>query len=219
MRLNSSEQIPLELFTDGEQTVDNFISGSNDQIIGVVCDLKEGSGPQFTYLWGDRGVGKTHLLRALGLSGKGVPSFNEAQSIYCVDDIQNLDAEEQQSLFNLYNEVRLHTGTHLVVTADRSPKEFEQEGLREDLTSRFTWGIVVEVLPLSDQKKREEILKRVTARGLIVSEDVLKWIDNNLPRDMRSLTSLLSNVDRYALSTKRGITIPLIKEWLQNHPQ
>ena len=120
-------------------------------------------------------------------------------------------------LFVLYNTVREHPGTHLVVTADRSPKDFERQGFRKDLTSRFSWGVVFELSPLSDEQKRQVILEAASQTGLKVAPEVLNWIENNFPRDMHTMSNLLHSLDRYAMSAKRAVTIPLIKEWLERN--
>ena len=112
-------QLPLDFFPEKQPTLSNFIVGSNSEAVAVISELKEGRGPQFTYLWGYEGVGKTHLVRALGKQSEGVPAFDENRTIYAVDNVQDLTPEQQQELFVLYNTVREHPGTHLVVTAAR----------------------------------------------------------------------------------------------------
>lgn len=218
MSKESKNQIPLELFEKQAASFDNFLEGPNSQIVQTLKELAKGQGPQFVYLWGTTGSGKTHLMESLGSIREGVPDFSEEQPVYLVDNVQSLNEQDQQKLFNLYNSVRATQNTHLVVTADRSPSDFKAIGWRDDLTSRFAWGVVFELLPLNEHDRRHEVLKLAASRGIPVSEEVLNWMDNNLPRDMHTLTTLLENLDRYALSTKRSITIPLIKEWLDSHP-
>ena len=52
-------QLPLDFFPEKQPTLSNFIVGSNSEAVAVISELKEGRGPQFTYLWGYEGVGKT----------------------------------------------------------------------------------------------------------------------------------------------------------------
>ena len=56
-------QLPLDFFPEKQPTLSNFIVGSNSEAVAVISELKEGRGPQFSYLWGYEGVGKTHLVR------------------------------------------------------------------------------------------------------------------------------------------------------------
>lgn len=225
MNLERKTQLPLAFFEDNKPTLDNFIVpadggeeffgvSSNRGIIEAMREVASGTGPQFLFIWGDQGAGKTHLLKALATQSERVPKFTEGASLYTVDDVQNLNDSERHQLFELYNEIRAHSGTHLVAASDRSPKDFEAEGWRQDLTSRFSWGPVFELFPLSQEDKRRIILERAANRGLTVSDEVISWMENNLPRDMHSMTTLLNNLDRYAMAAKRPITIPLIKECL-----
>ena len=55
-------QLPLDFFPEKQPTLSNFIVGSNSEAVAVISELKEGRGPQFSYLWGYEGVGKTHLV-------------------------------------------------------------------------------------------------------------------------------------------------------------
>ena len=91
-------QLPLDFFPEKQPTLSNFIVGSNSEAVAVISELKEGRGPQFTYLWGYEGVGKTHLVRALGKQSEGVPAFDENRTIYAVDNVQDLTPEQQQEL-------------------------------------------------------------------------------------------------------------------------
>lgn len=209
------DQLPFDFFPEKKPTLENFIAGSNVQAAALMSEIRAGAGPQFAFLWGAEGVGKTHLLKSLVNASERVPEFNEACTLYSVDNVQSLSPEEQQKLFALYNAVREHSGTHLVVAADESPKELERKGYRKDLTSRFAWGVVLELNPLSDAEKREVIISRASQTGLKVAPEVLNWIENNFPRDMHTMSDLLHSLDRYAMSAKRAVTIPLIKEWLE----
>lgn len=209
------DQLPFDFFPEKKPSLENFIAGSNLQAVSLMSEIREGHGPQFTFLWGAEGVGKTHLLKSLDNFSESVPEFEEGRTLYTVDNVQSLSPEDGQKLFTLYNCVRAHPGTHLVVAADESPKELERRGYRKDLTSRFSWGVVLELFPLSDSEKREVIISRASQTGLKVAPEVLNWIENNFPRDMHTMSDLLHSLDRYAMSAKRAVTIPLIKEWLE----
>lgn len=90
-------QLPLDFFPEKQPTLSNFIVGSNSEAVAVISELKEGRGPQFTYLWGYEGVGKTHLVRALGKQSEGVPAFDENRTIYAVDNVQDLTPEQHRA--------------------------------------------------------------------------------------------------------------------------
>ena len=54
------------------------------------------------------------------------------------------------------------------------------------------------------------------ARGIFLGDEVMDYILTRFSRDLGSLMELLNLVDKYALQTKRGITIPLIKSMMEN---
>ena len=58
-------QLPLDFFPEKQPTLSNFIVGSNSEAVAVISELKEGRGPQFTYLWGNMKVSAKHTSYAL----------------------------------------------------------------------------------------------------------------------------------------------------------
>lgn len=212
--MDKTEQLPLPFFPTPVPTLDSFVVGRNLEAVKVIKELSEGRGPQILYLFGELGSGKSHLLAALGKTKESVPLFNLERKLYVVDDVQGLTDEQLASLFELANQVRAHSGTHLVVAGDKSPSALKEKGMREDVTSRLGWGTVIELSPLSEDEKHQLFIDRAHSKGLELTSDVLQWMATYLPRDMRTLSSLLEELDGYSMSKNRRLTIPLIKEWL-----
>ena len=123
------EQLTLNLQIRPAPSLDNFAVGDNAELVSVLRTMAEtGSGPQFLYLWGETGVGCTHLLHAMDpLAGvERVPAFSESRLIYTVDDVEELGEDSQQKLFELMNDVRSHSdggpfGQYRLITACISP--------------------------------------------------------------------------------------------------
>ncbi|MCD8339081.1 MAG: DnaA regulatory inactivator Hda [Burkholderiales bacterium] len=195
----------------------DFIVGDNVEAFAEICALADGRGSQFVYLFGPHGTGKSFLAEALnaGRSSEAVPDYQEGRKLYVVDDVHTLNAEQKQKLFDLFTEVRAHPGTSLLTTGLKSPQALKSEGLREDISSRLSWGSVFELVPLQEKQKRQAFIDHANERGLIVSEETMNWILTYLPRDMSTLSRLFDGVERYSRSKKRPLTIPLIKEWLE----
>ena len=92
------EQLTLNLQIRPAPSLDNFAVGDNAELVSVLRTMAEtGSGPQFLYLWGETGVGCTHLLHAMDpLAGvERVPAFSESRLIYTVDDVEELGEDSQ----------------------------------------------------------------------------------------------------------------------------
>ena len=91
--------------------------------------------------------------------------------------------------------------------------------LRDDLRSRLGWGDIFALQALSDEAQREVLRSSAHARGLQLGDEVLDYMSTRFSRDLGNLMQWLDKLDRYALQTKRPITLPLLKQMLDNIDQ
>jgi DnaA family protein len=195
-------QIPLEISPRVEADFDNFVAGPNAEALARVRELAAGnSRERIVYLWGTAGSGRTHLLRAAGRANPG---------LVIADDVEALEPAGQQALFIAINEAR-DGGPFVLAAGSKPPAQLE---LRADLRSRLAWGLVYELLPIGDEDKARHLKSLAEARGLQLSDDILRYLLTRLPRDMASLHSVLEVLDRYSLMRQRALTLPLVKEAL-----
>ncbi len=199
-RRQPMQQLPLEISPPPEPGFDNFLAGSNAEALARVRALAQGTLPEaIVYLWGGRGSGRTHLLRAAARANP---------SLVIADDVQALDAGAQQALFVAINAAR--EGRAAVLAAGDAPPA--QLALREDLRSRLAWGLVYQLKPLSDTDKGLHLRAEAARRGLELSEEVVSYLLTRLPRDLSSLNNVLDALDRHSLATQRPLTLPLVRE-------
>jgi DnaA family protein len=91
-------QLPLQISQPAEPSFDNFVAGENAEALARVRQLASGELHEaIIYLWGEAGSGRTHLLRA---------AAHANASLTIADDVQALDADAQQRLFNAINAAR-----------------------------------------------------------------------------------------------------------------
>ena len=205
------EQLPLDIAMAPAATLDNFIVGDNAAAVSCLRQMLESSEPQLVYLWGPSGVGKTHLALAMGLRDCDVPNFDPQRSRYAVDDVDTLSEDGLDRLFALINEVRIHPQATLVMTGKKSPAE---HFVREDGRVRLVWGAVFQINPLQGELC-EALLAQAAARGLQLTPEAQHWIQMHLPRDIKVLSGLLSDLDRELMARKKAaITVPTLKQWL-----
>mgnify|MGYP005666949087 CR=1 FL=1 len=215
-------QLAFQLKTAPSPSIDNFVVGQNRELVATIGRfLKRSSDVRFLYLWGLADSGKTHLLRAAGVAweslGHGVcydMRLVEAHTLndelcLCIDDIDQLNADEQIDFFNIYNEIRNCGGR--MVMAGRQP--LSALDLRADVLTRLGWGLIYQVFPLDDTQKTEALVEYAKLRGFSISKEVIAFVLARYPRDLRSLVALLDGLDRYSMELKRGITIPLVKSF------
>jgi DnaA-homolog protein len=218
--MNAPRQLTLDLVRPLTPSLDNFVVGRNAEAVAVLGAIAAGRGEPFVYLWGERGSGRTHLLAALASAraaalaaeGSAIPGFDETIRLYLVDDVDARTAEEQQRLFVLMNEVRANRGAALVTAGSAPPAQLT---LRDDVRTRLAWGLVYQLHALTDEEKAQALDEHARSRGLALSHDVIAYLLNHMPRDMRTLVAILDALDGYALAAKRAITVPLVREWAQ----
>ena len=225
-------QIALDVGLASSPSFANYFAGSNDAALKHL-ELWAGStlrSPVPTYLWGDAGSGKTHLLRAavhaLEQLGSHVgwmdattlepPEFNAVWSAVALDDCHLYTAVQQQAAFKWF--------VHATSSADGQPRCVLAAGnlppadllLRDDLRSRLGWGHVFELHPLSEAQRASVLRAEAGTRGIFLSDEVMDFALRRFSRDLSSLMQLLDQLDRYALQTQRAITVPLIKSMLND---
>jgi len=196
-----TRQLALPLSAPPAPTLENFVPGSNGELLERLRELAAGRCCEtVVYLWGAPGSGRSHLLAASARPGVRV-----------ADDVEVLDEAGQQALFNAINSAREDGGT--VLAAGAAPPA--QLALREDLRSRLGWGLVYEVKPLSDAEKAVFLHAEAARRGLRLSDEVVWYLLTHVRRDMPSLRALLEQLDRASLEQHRPVTLPLVREALK----
>jgi len=199
------QQLPLEISPKPQASFENFLAGANGEALARVKALADGSlAEAIVYLWGERGSGRSHLLAAAARANP---------QLAVVDDVERLDADAQQALFNAINAAR--DGRGAVLAAGSAPPA--ALALREDLRTRLGWGLVYQLKPLSDAEKAEHLKAEAARRGMHLPEEVVGYLLTRLPRDLYSLNALLERLDRHSLARQRPLTLPLVKEVLASN--
>jgi DnaA family protein len=226
------KQMALDIGLHTTPTLDSFFAGPNSAALQhlKLWTTSQMPSPVPTYLWGESGSGKSHLLRAVQaeLSNAGVSVgwldadqnehliFDEAWTAVLMDDVHLYNLEQQQLAFNWFvNALTPKSGSpRWVLAAGMLPPADLK--LRDDLRSRLGWGHVYGLQVLSDTERRAVLRSEADARGLFLSDEVMSYMLSRFSRDLSSLMSLLDHLDQFALQTKRAITIPLIKSMLES---
>jgi len=220
------QQLSLQLAPPPEPAFDNYFAAGNAAALAQLRAAADG-GERFVYLWGPRGSGKTHLLRAFVAAVPGAryaaadeltehaAGENEAISAggtaLACDDVQRLDLVGQLALFDAYNRLRIGGGS-LLTAGDRPPADLP---LREDLRTRMGAGVVLRIESLGDEEKKAALAEHARRRGLPLAPDWLDYILSRAGRDMGTQMALIDTLDRLSLERKRPVTLPLVREVVQ----
>ncbi|HLC03768.1 MAG TPA: chromosomal replication initiator protein DnaA [Anaerolineales bacterium] len=216
-------------------TFDNFIIGAGNRL-GAAAAQAVAENPAHAYnplfLYGGVGLGKTHLLHAVGnacvdaglrvlyvssedftndlinaIRSHTTESFRERyrrMEVLLIDDIQFLVGKEstQEEFFHTFN--TLHgQDRQLVISSDRPPKALVT--LEERLRSRFEWGLTADIQP-PDLETRLAILRAKAERaGRQVESELLEMIARKVQSNIRELEGALTRV--LAMSDLSGVPL------------
>ncbi|NDC61055.1 MAG: DnaA regulatory inactivator Hda [Betaproteobacteria bacterium] len=224
------KQMALDIGVSVGPSLANFYPGNNGAALDHLALWMAGStrSPVPTYLWGEHGCGKTHLLTAVAeqIRSQGAlvgwmdansdqpPAFKPDWQVLVFDDVQRFSAVQQHAAFNWF----IHAATPgasrqpWILAAGSVPPQDLQ--LREDLRTRLGWGHVFHLELLDDAQRREVLVRHAQAFGMTLSKELLDYLLSRFSRDLGHLLDLLRRLDTYALQTQRPLTIPLLRAML-----
>jgi DnaA family protein len=223
-------QIALDIGVDVGPTLSNFEPAHNAAALEHLQLWLAGDtrSPVPTYLWGEQGSGKSHLLAAVAQAitsqGHSVgwldatisePSAFDIQwDVVLMDDVQSYSAVQQHAAFNWF----VHAATPgsarqpWVLAAGLLPPQ--DLPLREDLRTRLGWGHVFHLQVLGENERRAVLVRHAQALGMTLNTDLLDYLLSRFSRDLGHLIDLLHRLDEFALQTQRPLTIPLLRAML-----
>lgn len=136
--------------------------------------------------------------------------------VLIIDDIQFLSGKEraQEEFFHIFNAL-FESGKQIVITSDRPPKDIAH--LEKRLRSRFGAGIIVDVQPPDLETRiailRKELIHRI--RNDEVTDDVVLYLAENIPNNIRDLKGALNQLLARADICKQTIDLPLVQQALE----
>jgi chromosomal replication initiator protein len=245
-----SKQRPMQTLSGGElnprYTFDSFVVGPGNRLahaasMAVTESPATAYNPLFMY--GGVGLGKTHLLHAIGhacqvqgidtlyvssetftndlieaIRSHTTEAFREkyrTADVLLVDDIQFIAGKEstQEEFFHTFN--ALHgVNKQIVLSSDRAPKALNT--LEKRLCSRFEWGLIADVQP-PDLETRIAILRSKAAySGMFVPDEILSIIATYIQSNIRELEGALNQVIAMARLADRPLTPELAEMALGN---
>lgn len=228
IEITPPEPKPRHVSLNPRYTFDTFVVGSGNRLAHAACQAvaeKPARAYNPLFLYGGVGLGKTHLLHAIGnachASGLNVlyvsseeftndminairthttQAFREkyrSADVLLVDDIQFIAGKEstQEEFFHTFN--TLHgQDKQIIVSSDRPPKSLVT--LEERLRSRFEWGLTADIQP-PDFETRLAILRSKAERtGRQVSDEILESIAKRVQSNIRELEGALNRIIAFA---------------------
>ena len=219
---------------------ENFVVGASNRMAHAAC-MAVADNPAKAYnplfLYGGVGLGKTHLLHAVGnaahqrglqvlyvsseeftndlinaIRTHNTPAFRDryrSGDVLLIDDIQFIAGKEstQEEFFHTFNALH-NTEKQIVISSDRPPKAMVT--LEERLRSRFEWGLAVDIQP-PDFETRIAILRSKAERaGKAVPGEILNTIARQIQSNIRELEGALTRVLAYADLSGKLLSVEMV---------
>ncbi len=234
-----SERTSYDLF-NSRYTFKTFVVGQSNRLAhAAALSVAEQPGKAYNplFIYGGVGLGKTHLLHAIGhhcldtgftiryvssedftndliqaIRGGSMDSFREkyrTPDVLLIDDIQFIAGKEgtQEEFFHTFNHLHAN-GRQVVLSSDRPPKAMVT--LEERLQSRFEWGLMADI-QLPDEEMRSAILhSRADEHGVYVPESVIELITHHFRSNIRELEGALNKVVAYSQLMGQPVTLELV---------
>lgn len=234
MSLNSHPQLALPLQWPVVPDFNNYVVGANEEAVAALRATAQGRGDKLIFVWGAAGVGKSHLLQAVCASAqqRGAPAAYlalaredalasveaaqvDAGSVISLDELEAARGQPilQTALFCLYNRV-LQEGAYLVCAASMPPPLLPIE--LPDLVSRLAHAVVYHLRALDETAAVAVLRDAARQRGIELTVDVERYLVTHVRRDVASLLAIFARLDHAALATQRRMTVPFIKQVLEN---
>ncbi len=224
-------------------TFESFVAGSSNRFAhAAAAAVAETPGKSYNPLmiYGPSGLGKTHLLHAIGhyvtsyyqqlrvkyvsteeltndfinaISSNRTAEFRSSYrdiDVLLVDDIQFLESKIQTQEEFFHTFNTLHNAQKQIVMTSDRPPKL-LEALEPRLRSRFEWGLMTDIQPPDLETRIAILQKKVSQQKLIVSPQVLELIASRITTNIRELEGALTRVAALASLNQQEIT-PLLTE-------
>lgn len=245
----SANEAPRQSMLNPAYTFENFVAGSSNQFAYAAAkSVSEKPGHVYNplFIYGGVGLGKTHLMQAIGnvllMQGKTViytsveqfvndftrhlrnqtmDRFKEKYrqcDLLLIDDVQFLSnkIQTQEEFFHTFEELR-NDGKQIVLTADKPPKRIA--GLEARLQSRFEWGLVADIQPPELETKIAIIKKKCEINRVTLGDDVINYIATVIDNNTREIEGILSKLHAYSQLMHQEITLEFAKNALREQLQ
>ena len=230
-------------------TFDAFIEGGCNQLAKSAAQAiaKKPGGTSFNpfMVYGGVGLGKTHVVQALGneikanftdkfvlyvsseqfttqfieaLRNNSIQDFSHfylQADLLILDDVQFLAGKEKTQEIFFHIFNHLHQAGKQIVMTSDCPPR-ELKGLQERLLSRFKWGLTAD-LQQPDYETRVAIIQnKIEADGISLTEDLVQYIAHSVASNIRELEGVLISLIAHASLNKQKVDLELAKQVLKN---
>ena len=246
-RQNMGSRAKRGIQLNPKYTFKNFVVGAGNQFSHAAC-MAVAEQPAKAYnplfIYGETGLGKTHLLNAIGnyvaertdlriayltteqFTNEVINSIRYDKmmdlrkryrhiDMLMIDDIQFLAGKERtQEEFFHTFNALYEAHKQLVLSSDRFPKDMPD--IEERLRSRFEWGLIADLQPPDVETRIAILRKKSEDEGVTLPEDVIQFLATTMKSNIRELEGSLVRLGAYASLTGQTITLEMAKSVLRD---
>ncbi len=225
-----------------EYTFENFVEGDSNKLPRTVGLAIAQNPHQATFnplfVYGGSGVGKTHLVNAIGLRVKELHpelrvlyvsahlfqvqytdsvrhntvndfiAFYQTIDVLIIDDVQELASMQKTQLAFFHIFNHLHQNGKQLILTSDRPP-VALEGMEERLLTRFKWGLLAELEHPTQSLRRDILCYKIRKDGLRVATPVLDYIAANVDKSIRDLEGVLTSLMAYSVVNNCEIDMAL----------
>ncbi len=227
---------------------DNFVTGKANQLArAAAMQVAENPGISYNplFIYGGVGLGKTHLVQAIGNHLSAERPQARIRYIHAEQYVTDVVRAYQQKSFEEFKryyhslDLLLIDDIQFFSNKDRTQEEFfyafnalveahkqivitcdtypkEIAGMQERLISRFGWGLTVAIEPPELEMRVAIVLKKAEAEALDLAEDIAFFIAKHIRSNVRELEGALKKVLAFARFTGRELSLELAREALRD---
>jgi chromosomal replication initiator protein len=233
---------------NSKYTFDDFVIGSGNQFAHAAAHaVAERPSKAYNplFLYGGVGMGKTHLMQAIGheikkrdaqraicyvssekftneminaLRNNKMSSFRDKyrnMDVLLVDDIQFLASKERTQEEFFHTFNALHESMRQIVIASDRPPK-ELAEIEDRLRSRFEWGLIADIQPPDLETKVAILQKKAESERVVLPTDVALYIASNIRSNVRELEGALIRLTAYVSLTGGDLSMATAQEVLKN---
>jgi chromosomal replication initiator protein len=236
-----------ELSFNPKNTFDTFVVGTNNNFACAAAQaVAQSPGKSYNplFLYGGVGLGKTHLLHAIGqyvvshkknarvayvssekftneyidgIQNNQMQKFRKKYrqtDVLLIDDIQFLAGKERIQEEFFHTFNALHESHKQIVLTCDRPAN-EIANLENRLVSRFEWGLVTDLQPPDIEMRLAILKKKAQFMGVQLSEEIMDFLANRIRTNIRRLEGALIRVASYAALTGKPLTLEVVESLLR----
>ncbi|AEA32984.1 chromosomal replication initiator protein DnaA [Hippea maritima] len=227
---------------------ENFVVGPSNQLayaasVAVSENPAKAYNPLFIY--GGVGLGKTHLLHAIGnsikknnpnarvlyisseeftnelinsIQYKKMTQFrNKYRNLDCllIDDIQFISKKERTEEEFFHTFNALYESQKQIIITSDKPPN-EIPDIENRLKSRFSWGLIVDIQPPELETRIAIIRKKAELFNLEISQEIIEFIASSISSNVREIEGALIKISAYKSIMRKPVTLNLVKSILQD---